>query len=165
MRASVMAGSLVAVILIGCGGEPVDEGARQISGNGGVQQIICIDGINCGGCGTLGEVHRLMAGCYGKGPTGPCFSDCWNPCMQRASHSQSPNPIACTMDCMYKSCPNAAATPGVKRIGPASCPKSDPNVICTMIYAPTDCGGCIYGSACFATAAGFDPTLECSPLY
>jgi hypothetical protein len=38
-----------------------------------------------------------------------------------------------------------------------TCPVPNPNVVCTLEFAPVTCGGCVYTNQCNANAAGFAP--------
>ena len=70
--------------------------------NNADEPLLCIDTLDCGGlCGTEQEIQVFLAQCN-AGPTGPCFSSCWNSC--RHANSQNNNP-------------NAALHPGVSHCG------------------------------------------------
>lgn len=118
--------------------------------------VLCLDTVDCGGiCGTEREVRAFLNACAAQngdnGPVGPCFSDCWSACRLRAEHSQQP--IACTMECMVGQCPASAAA--LLHAGDVTCPEPSPDTICITLYAPVDCGGCVYSNSCVAASAGF----------
>lgn len=137
----------------GCA-NPVDIGSSEAALAGDV--MLCVDTIDCGGiCGTEREVRRFLADCQGndEGPGGPCFNRCWSAC--RHSGERSGRLVACTEECRILRCPADAARGALVRTGHFGCPSPAPDTICFMLYAPVDCGGCIYSNGCFAAAAGF----------
>lgn len=151
---------IVAVLVFaGCAADVTSESAE-------LEVVLCVDTVDCGGiCGTRQQVNSFLAQCDarhgGRGPVGPCFSDCWSACRMRAEHSR--RPVACTMACMTSHCPDEAASSGLVHAGHAECPAPDPDAICLAVYAPVDCGGCVYSNSCVAASAGFAEG-ECTDL-
>ena len=121
------------------------------------EPILCVDTLDCGGiCGTQQEVNVFLAQCNG-GPAGPCFDDCWSACDHSNSVNNNPNLSACTQECVTAACPADAANQGLTHAGHLdSCPVPAADAICYMIYAPVDCGGCVYSNGCLAEAAGMN---------
>lgn len=126
--------------------------------NNADEPLLCIDTLDCGGlCGTEQEIQVFLAQCN-AGPTGPCFSSCWNSCRHANSQNNNPNATLCTLECLIAECPNDNATQGLQQAGLIEeCPLPDPAAVCFQIYAPVECGGCTYGNSCIAAAAGFNP--------
>jgi len=96
--------------------EPTDEervGDVSQAVKPGSGPLLCVLTIDCGGiCGTEKEVQRFLKQCDKKsnanGPVGPCYSDCWNVCVH--AHSNGPNLVACTKECMVGLCPAKASS-------------------------------------------------------
>ena len=67
------------------------------------------------------------------------------------------------LGCEYANACQAAAAGFKRGECRAICPEPDPEVVCTMDYAPVKCDGCRYSNACVAGAAGFTKE-QCAPV-
>lgn len=154
--------SIIVATAAGCASD-VGESSMAVRDPG---VVLCVDTLDCGGlCGTEREIQVFLAQCGAGGPeggpAGACHNQCWSAC--RHSGERSGRLVACTEECRMARCPENAGSNGLIQAGFAECPAPAPDSICFLLYAPVDCGGCIYSNSCFAAAAGFTGG-QCQPV-